>query len=114
MRHGKVDNLTIGTYHRAIGSEFGSQTLNHLIGLFSPSREDDLKPEPMFTPFCAPTLLPSIEDHGDRMGLSLTIGSQASQQGLARHIGMQARPATDPARLSQEIISIDDQVECHG
>jgi hypothetical protein len=26
---------------------------------------------------------------------------------------MQARPCTDPARLSQEIVAIDDQVECH-
>jgi hypothetical protein len=26
---------------------------------------------------------------------------------------MQARPCTDPARLSQEIVAVDDQVECH-
>jgi hypothetical protein len=48
------------------------------------------------------------------MGFSLTVGSQITQQGLARHFGMQAHPAADPTRLSQEIVSVNDQVECHG
>jgi hypothetical protein len=26
---------------------------------------------------------------------------------------MQASPCADPARLSQEIVAIDDQVKCH-
>ena len=114
LRPRKVDNLTIGTHHRAGGSEFGSQTLNHLIGFFSPSREDDLKTEPMLPLLRAPSLLPPVEDHRDRMRFTLTIGSQVAQQGLARHFGMQARPSTDSARLSQEIVTIDDQVECHN
>jgi hypothetical protein len=48
------------------------------------------------------------------MGFALTIGRQVVQQRFTRHLGMQARPCTDPACLSQEIVSIDDQVECHG
>ena len=114
LRPRKVDNLTIGTHHRTVGPEFCSQTLNHLIGLFSPSREDNLKAQPMLPLFRAPSLLPPVEDHRDRMGFSLTIGRQVAQESLARHLGMQARPCTDPARLSQEIVAIDDQVECHG
>jgi hypothetical protein len=87
--------------------------LNHLIGFFSPSREDNLKTKPMLPLFRAPSLLPPVKDHRDRMGFSLTIGSQITQEGLARHLGMQARPCTDPARLRQEIVAIDDHVECH-
>ena len=109
----KVDNLTIGTYHRAGGPEFSSQTLNYLIGFFPSSGENNLKTEPMLPLFRAPSLLPPVKDHRDRMGFSLTIRRQVTQEGLARHLGMQARPCTDPARLSQEIVAIDDQVECH-
>jgi hypothetical protein len=47
------------------------------------------------------------------MGFSLTIRREVTQESLARHLGMQACPCTDPARLSQEIVAIDDQVECH-
>ena len=113
LRPRKVDNLTIGTHHRAGGPEFGSQTLNHLIGFFSSSREDNLKTEPMLPLFRAPPLLPPVKDHCDYMGFSLTIRREVTQQGLARHLGMQACPCTDPARLSQEIVAIDDEVKCH-
>ena len=111
LRHG--DNLTIGTHHRAGGPEFCSQTLNHLIGFFPSSREDNLKAQPMLPLFGAPSLLPPVKDHRDRMGFSLAIRRQVSQERLARHLGMQARPCTDPTRQSQEIVPIDDQVECH-
>jgi hypothetical protein len=110
MRPCKVDNLTIGTHHRAGGSEFSSQTLNHLIGFLPPPREDHLKTEPVLPPFRAPPLLPPIKDYRDRMGFSLTIGRQVPQEGFAHLIGMQTRPTTDSARLSQEIVPIDDQV----
>ena len=68
----------------------------------------------MLTPFRTPALLPPVEDHGNRMGLSLTVGSQIAQQGLARHLRMQAHPAADPARLSQEIVPVNDHMKCHG
>ena len=95
-------------------SIFGSQTLDHLIGFFAPLRKDHLKPKPMFTPFRAPALLPPVADHGHRMGFSLTVGSQITQQALARHLGIQAHSAADPARLRQEIVPIHDHMECHG
>jgi hypothetical protein len=47
------------------------------------------------------------------MGFALTIGSQVVQQRFTCHLGMQARPGTDPACLSQEIVAIDDEVKCH-
>jgi hypothetical protein len=88
--------------------------LNDLIGFFSPSRKDNLKTEPMLPLFRAPSLLPPVKYHCDRMGFSLTIRRQVSQERLARHFRMQGRPCTDPARQRQEIVPIDDQVECHA
>src|SRR4029079_3938208 len=109
----KVADLTIGTHHRTGGSEIGSQTLNHLIGFFSPSRKDNLKTESMLPLFRAPSLLPPAKDDRDRMGFPLTIGRQVAQHRLARHLGMQARPSANTACLSQEIVPVDDQVSCH-
>jgi hypothetical protein len=48
------------------------------------------------------------------MGFALTIGRQVVQQRFTRHLGMQARPGTDPACLSQEIVAIDNEMKCHN
>jgi hypothetical protein len=113
LRCRNVDNLTIRTHHSASGPEFSSQPLNHLIGLFSPSREDNFKTKPMLPLFRAPSLLPPVKDHRDRMGFSLTIRRQIAKERLARHLGMQACPCTDPTRQRQEIVPIDNKVKCH-
>src|SRR6185503_7797189 len=113
LRRRHVDNLTIGTHHRACGSELSSETLNHLIGLFSPSREDNLKTEPMLSLLHGPSLLPPVKDYRDRMGFSLTIRRQVTQERLACHLRMQAHPCADPTRQRQQIVSIDNQMECH-
>src|SRR4029077_15821755 len=108
LRLRNVDDLTIRTHHRAGGSELSSQTLNHLIGLFSPSREDNFKTKPMLPLFHGPSLLPPVKDHRDRMGFSLTIRRQVAQERLACHLRMQARPCANPTSQRQEIVSIDD------
>lgn len=108
LRLGHVHDFVVRAHDGAIGTMLSRESLNDLVGLFTPFGIDHLHTRSMLPPFDRLSLLPPIEDNGDRMALAMTIGREVLEQRLSGRFRPKGRPN------GEKVVAVDDQVNRHA